>query len=215
MAEISLVVDVGREHGSPASRRLRSVGKIPGIVYGHGIDPIAVEVDGRALRHALTTEAGTNALLRLEIGKEQHLALARELQRHPVRHTVTHIDFLIVGRDEIVTTEVSITLIGDALAVHRGDGHVEQQLFALTVKAKPADIPTGFEVDISELEIGDAIRVGDLKVPAGVTIDLDPEDVVVAAHAPRVQEELEEPEAEEAVEGAAAEVAEDAAEPKD
>jgi large subunit ribosomal protein L25 len=209
MAEISLVVDVGREHGSPASRRLRSVGKIPGIVYGHGIDPIAVEVDGRALRHALTTEAGTNALLRLEIGKEQHLALARELQRHPVRHTVTHIDFLIVGRDEIVTTEVSITLIGDALAVHRGDGHVEQQLFALTVKAKPADIPTGFEVDISEL------RVGDLKVPAGVTIDLDPEDVVVAAHAPRVQEELEEPEAEEAVEGAAAEVAEDAAEPKD
>jgi large subunit ribosomal protein L25 len=142
------------------------------------------------------------------------LALARELQRHPVRHTVTHIDFLIVGRDEIVTTEVSIALIGDALAVHRADGHVEQQLFAVTVKAKPADIPTGFDVDISELEIGDAIRVGDLKIPAGVTIDLDPEDVVVAAHAPRVQEELEEPEAEEAEEGAA-EVAEDAAEPKD
>jgi large subunit ribosomal protein L25 len=185
MPEISLVVDAGRPQGSAASRRLRADGKIPAIVYGHGIDPVAVAVDGRALRTALGTAAGTNALLHLEIGGEHHLALAREIQRHPVRHTVTHVDFLVVSRDEIVQADINITLIGEAIAVSRADGTVDQEQFTIAVKAKPADLPSHFEIVIEDLEIGQMVRLSDLDMPAGVTTDLDPETVLVIAHPPR------------------------------
>jgi large subunit ribosomal protein L25 len=185
MPEIPLVVDAGRTHGSAASRRLRAGGRIPAIVYGHGIEPIPVSVDGRALRTALGTEAGTNALLRLEMDGVNHLALAREIQRHPVRHTVTHVDFQVVSRDEIVHADVNLVLVGEAEAVHKGDGMVDQETFTVAVKAKPADLPSHFEISIEGLEIGQTIRLSDLNMPAGVTTDLDPETVLVVAHPPK------------------------------
>ena len=211
MPEIPLVVDAGRPHGSSASRRLRAGGKIPAIVYGHGIDPISVTVDGRALRTALGTEAGLNALLRLEIDGSHHLALAREIQRHPVRHTVSHVDFLVVSRDEIVSADINVTLVGEATAVARGDGLVDQETFAIPVKAKPADLPSHFEIVIDDLEIGQMVRLSDLTMPDGVTTDLDPETVLVVAHPPRGKT-IEEEEAEAAAEAAAAEAAEAEAE---
>jgi large subunit ribosomal protein L25 len=182
MAEIPLVVDAGRTHGTADSRRLRAAGKIPAIVYGHGMEPVSVTVDGRALRTALGSDAGTNALLRLEIGEIHHLALAREIQRHPVRHTVTHVDFQVVNRDQIVTYELAVSLVGEATAVVRADGTVDQELFSLQVKAKPGDLPSHLELDISELTIGDALRVSDIKLPDGVITDADPEILVVGAH---------------------------------
>lgn len=188
MPEIPLVVDAGREHGSPASRRLRGEGKIPAVVYGHGIDPISVAVDGRALRTALGTPSGTNALLRLEIDGAHHLALAREIQRHPVRHTVTHVDFQVVNRDEVAHFELPVVLVGEAEEVARGDGSIDQELFSLPVKAKPGDLPPNLEVDISGLSIGDVVRLGDVSLPDGVTTELDPETALAVAHAPRVQE---------------------------
>ncbi len=191
MAEISLVVDAGRTHGPAASRRLRAAGQIPAIIYGHGMEPIAVSVDGRALRSALTTESGTNALLRIEIGDTHHLALAREIQRHPVRHTVTHVDFQIVRRDEIIQSDVSISLVGDTTAIHRADGTIDQELFSLPVKAKPADLPSHLEFDISTLGIGDIVRVSELELPDGVATDVDPDTVVAAVHAMRVAAEGE------------------------
>jgi large subunit ribosomal protein L25 len=182
MAEIPLVVDAGRPHGTSDSRRLRAAGKIPAIVYGHGMEPVSVTVDGRALRTALGSEAGTNALLRLEIGETHHLALAREIQRHPVRHTVTHVDFQVVNRDQIVTYELTVALIGEATAVARADGTVDQELFSLQVKAKPGDLPSHLELDISELTVGDSLRVSDIVLPDGVITDADPEILVVGAH---------------------------------
>jgi large subunit ribosomal protein L25 len=193
MAEIPLVVESGRGHGTAESRRLRAAGKIPAIVYGHGIDPISIAVDGRALRTALGSESGTNALLRLELDDGQHLALAREIQRHPVRHTVTHVDFQVVSRDEIVQAEVTLTLVGEAVEVAHADGTVDQELFTITVKAKPGDIPSHLEIDISGLGLGDIVRLAELELPDGVTTDLDPETVLVIAHAQRglTAEELE------------------------
>lgn len=202
MAEIPLVVDADRPHGSAASRRLRAGGHIPAIVYGHGIEPIAVAVEGRALRTALSTESGTNALLRLEIGQTHHLALAREIQRHPVRHTVIHVDFQIVRRDEIIQSDVAVSLVGDTTAIHRAEGTVDQELFSLTVKAKPADLPSHLEVDVSSLGIGDVVRVSDIELPEGVSTDVDPEAVIAVAHAQRAAL-VEEAEGEEAAEGAA------------
>ncbi|MHB1987723.1 MAG: 50S ribosomal protein L25 [Acidimicrobiales bacterium] len=202
MAEIQLVAEPGRQHGSSASRRLRHDGRIPAVVYGHGIDPIPVSVDARDLRVALNGEAGSRALLELHIGSDQHLAVARQLQRHPVRHTVTHIDFQVVSRDEIISADVPISLVGEALAVHRANGTVAQELVSLLVKARPASLPPHIEVDISELEIGDTIRVADIELPAGVETEADPEQPIVSGQPPQVTALPEEGEAAAAGEGA-------------
>jgi large subunit ribosomal protein L25 len=187
MAEVALVAEVGRPTGSRATRRLRRDGLIPGIVYGHGTDPVAVAVVAKELRTALSGESGSNTLLSLQAGDQTFLTLAREMQRHPVRGTVTHVDFQIVRRDEVISADVPVTLIGEALEVHHGEGLVEQQLFSLPVRARPADIPTVIEVDVSDLTIGAAIRVADLQLPAGVETDLDAEAAIVVGQPPRVE----------------------------
>ena len=129
MAEITLAAEVGRPLGSSHTRRLRADGKIPGVIYGHGSDPVPVAVVGRELRIALSGESGSNTLLSLQAGDQTFLALAREMQRHPVQNTVIHVDFQIVRRDEIISADVPIALIGEALEVQHGDGLVDQQLF--------------------------------------------------------------------------------------
>ncbi len=207
MAEITLAAELGRAIGSRPTGRLRAAGRIPGVIYGHGTDPLAVSVDARDLRHALTTDAGLNQLLELEVDGTRHLTLARELQRHPVRNTVTHVDFLIVRRDEVISADVPIVLVGEAKAVEVERGVINQALTSLAVNATPAAIPNSFEVDVSELAIGDAVRVGDLRLPQGVTTEVDPEEAVVIAAASAVAAEVAEEEAEAE---AAAELAEGA-----
>ncbi|HVM08952.1 MAG TPA: 50S ribosomal protein L25 [Acidimicrobiales bacterium] len=188
MAEITLKAETGRPSGSSASKRLRREGKIPAVVYGHGIDPISIAVDARELRGALTGEAGTNALLTLEIEGGNQLAMAKVLQRDPVRNVVTHIDFQVVRRDEVVTTDVPIVLVGEAKAVVSAGGIVENPLTSLTLQATPSNIPSSIEVDVEGLAIGDVIRVGDLKLPSGVATLVDPEEAIVSAQGQQVSE---------------------------
>jgi large subunit ribosomal protein L25 len=171
------------------------------VLYGHGVDPQSLAVDSRELRGALRSDAGLNALISLKVDGANHLAMARQLQRHPVRGTVDHVDFVIVRRDEVVAVEVPVHLVGEALEVHRNDGLVEQQLFSLVINATPSNIPSTIDVDVSELTIGDAIRVSDLKLPSGVTTDIDPEEPIVAGQSSRVAADIEAAEAE-AVEAA-------------
>jgi len=196
MNEVSLVADVGRVKGSAEARRLRTAGKVPGVLYGHGVDSLSLAVGSRELRAALTSDAGLNALISLDVNGQRHLAMARQLQKHPVRRTIDHIDFVIVRRDEVVSAEVNVHLVGEALEVEHADGLVEQQMFSLVVHATPGDIPNAIEVDITSLSIGEAIRVGDLKLPSGVTTEVDPEDTVVAGQASRTAAEVEEEDAE-------------------
>ena len=213
MADITLVAEVGRPSGSRATRRLRREGKIPGVIYGHGTDPVPVAVVARELRIALNGEAGANQLLSLKAGSDTYLTLAREMQRHPLAQTVTHVDFQIVRRDEVIAADVSLVLIGEALEVHHGDGLVDQQMFTLPIKARPADIPTSLELDISELIIGAQLRVSDLVLPPGVSTEIDPETAIVIGQPPRVvvlEEGAEEAEeAGESAEQAATETAEE------
>jgi large subunit ribosomal protein L25 len=205
MAEFNLIAEPGRATGSSESRRLRAAGRIPAVVYGHGIDGISVSVDGRELRHALSGDAGLNQLLSLQVGSDTHLAMARSLQRHPVRHTVLHVDFQIVRRDEVISADVPVVLVGEAKAVEQENGIVEQVLSSLTVNATPGLIPSNIEVDISELKVGEGIRIGDLRLPDGVTTDLSPDDPIVMASVTRAGVEEEAAEAEGAEgEGAAA-----------
>jgi large subunit ribosomal protein L25 len=186
MPEITLQAELGRPLGSSATRRLRAAGKVPGVVYGHGTDPVAVAVQGRDLRTALSGESGSNTLLELQAGDQTFLTLARDMQRHPVKGTVTHVDFLIVRRDEVLSAEVPVNLVGEALEVSHGDGLVDQQLFSLTVRARPSDIPVSLEVDVTDLTIGGSVRVADLVLPPGVTTEVDGEVAVVTGQPPRV-----------------------------
>lgn len=207
MAEITLVAEPGRTTGSSESRRLRAAGRIPAVVYGHGVEGISVSVDGRDLRHALSGDAGTNQLLELKIGSESHLAMARVLQRHPVRRTVLHVDFQIVRRDEVISADVPLVLTGEAKNVEREGGVVEQPLTSLAVNATPGRIPSAIEVDVTDLSVGEGIRVGDLKLPSGVSTEVAGDEIVVIGSISRVAEVVEEVEAAEAA-GAAEAVAE-------
>jgi large subunit ribosomal protein L25 len=108
------------------------------------------------------------------------------MQRHPIAQTVTHVDFQIVRRDEIIAADIPIVLVGEALEVQHGDGLVDQQMFTLSINARPADIPTSVELDISALTIGDQLRVSDLSLPSGVTTDVDPESAIAIGQPPRV-----------------------------
>jgi large subunit ribosomal protein L25 len=213
MAEITLKASTGRELGSGPSKRLRVEGKVPGVVYGLDADPVPVTVEWRPFRETLITDAGLNVLIDLDIDGDVSLCMVKELQRHPIRGDVLHVDFLRVSRDAVISVEVPIVVEGESEAVSREGGTVDHVLFALHVSAKPADIPNEIIVDVTELAMGDTIRVADLPLPSGVTTDVDPEEAVVTTVFADV---VEEPEGEEgeASEGgdAAPEASGDAAE---
>ncbi|HEY2813451.1 MAG TPA: 50S ribosomal protein L25 [Acidimicrobiales bacterium] len=206
MAEITLPAASGRTTGTRPSKRLRAEGRVPATVYGLGGEAISVSVDWRELRGALTTEAGINALINLEIdGHASELTIVKDLQRDPIKRSVRHIDLLRVSRDVAIEVDVPIVLHGEAEAVLREDGVVDHMLFQLTIRAKPGSIPNEIAIDISALAIGDSIRVGDLSLPEGVETDADPEEPVVVGQPPQLAEvpEVAEGEEGEAAEGAA------------
>jgi large subunit ribosomal protein L25 len=217
--DITLVAETGRSTGSPASRRLRATGKVPAVLYGRGAEPAPISVEWRDLRSALTTDKGLNALLTLKIDGSSTKAIVKEMQRHPVRRDVLHVDFLAVDVDKPITTDVPLMLEGEPEKVIRDDGVVEQILNVLIVTAKPDAIPGHIAVDVSDLEIGQHITVGDLQLPADVTTEADPEETIVTAKLTSLalaeeeeeEEEGEEGEEEEGAEGEGSERAEGAA----
>jgi large subunit ribosomal protein L25 len=210
--DIVLAAETGRATGSAASRRLRSTGKVPAVLYGRGAEPAPLTVDWRDLRAALTTDKGLNALLTLQVGRKKTKAIVKEMQRHPVRRDVLHVDFLAVDVDVAITTDVPIVLEGEPTLVLREQGVVDQVLNALIVQAKPDAIPGHLSVDVSELEIGHTITVADIVLPDGVTTEVDPDETVVTAKLTSLalaeEEEVVEGEGEEGEEGAEGEAGE-------
>ena len=182
---ITLTAQTGREAGSRSSSRLRENGEIPAVVYGLGRDAQSVTVAWPELRRALTTEAGMNALITLDVDGTTDLAIVKDMQRHPVRRNVLHVDFLRVDPNAAVAVEVPVLLTGVASAVESRRGIVDQPLKTLTVKAKPADIPSSLELDVTALELGGSLTVADLTLPAGVVTDVDASTQVVLGLATR------------------------------
>ena len=195
--------------GSAETRRLRKQGIIPGVLYGTG-EPIAISIAERELRRALTGAAGLHSILDVEIdGKgSTHASILKEYQVDPVRGGVTHVDLQEVRLDKAINASVSIHLIGGDVApgVKEG-GALSQVLREVTVEALPLEVPEHIELDVSGMEIGDAIRIAELAAPDGVTILGDLEQVVATVTAPMREEEPTEDElaAAEAAEGEAAE----------
>jgi large subunit ribosomal protein L25 len=197
MSEFKLAAENRADAGKGAARRLRAAGRVPAVLYGHGTKPRSLSVDAREFGHALRTDAGTNVLLELEVGRTRHLALAKEIQRHPVRGTFIHVDFIVVRRGEKVQVTVPVHLVGEAPGVREG-GIADQDLYQVHVEAEVTAVPDVVEADVSGLGIGDVLRVGELKAPEGATILEDPEASVVSVVPPVVEPEPEEAEEAEA-----------------
>jgi large subunit ribosomal protein L25 len=216
MASTVLVANTGRPTGSAASRRMRTEDNIPGVLYGHGMSPVSVSVGRRDLRLALSGAAGLNTVLDLTVDGKVYAAIVKELQRHPVRRNVAHIDFLQVNLDEEITVSVPLRLEGEATKVANGGGLVDPAVDSIEVTTTPRTIPDEFVVDISAMDMDTVIRLSDIPMPAGVTPTGDPESPVVtvltmraelaeieAADAEVAEEQAEEAEEGEAAEGAA------------
>jgi large subunit ribosomal protein L25 len=214
MDQVTLRAEVGREKGSRASRRLRRSGLVPAIVYGRGLETRTIAVDRRDLYGVLHTEAGLNALITLQVEGDEYLTVAREVQRHPVRGEIDHLDFLQISLDEVIQAEVGIEFTGEAEGTLEG-GVIETVNNSVMIEALPTAIPNSIQIDISELNIGDTLKVSDLPEVEGVTYisDEDMSLVTVVIPAALIVEEPEEEleEGEEALEGEEGEEGEEGA----
>lgn len=192
--QIRLQADRRERSNKGAVKQLRRDGRVPGIMYGYKVDPTPVSVDALDLYHALHTEAGLNALLLLDIegDSEQHLTVARDLQRHPVRRDTLHVDFLAVDKDSQISVEVPVHTINEEESAD-DNGVLNQILYTVPILVRPLDVPNYFELDLTGLEINDVRRVEDLadQLPEGAEFDIELERTVLTVNAPISEEELE------------------------
>lgn len=185
MSEVTLTAVTGRTTGTRPSRRLRAEGRIPGVIYGGGEAASQVTFLRSDLRAALSTDAGRNALVTIDVDGESIVAVVKEMQRHPVRRDVTHIDFLKVDPTKPIEVEIPIRLVGEAKQVTVNGGMTEQRLNDLLVLVRPDDIPDAIEVDISEMTLDKSLLVSDLVLPEGTTALAEPQQAVVTAELTR------------------------------
>lgn len=200
--EITLEVQPRTDKGKGPAGRARVAGLVPAVLYGSSVEPKSVYVDARQMTHALHTEAGTNVLINLKVDGKAHLTVPREIQRHPIRGSLIHVDFVNVARDVKIHAEVPVHLIGESHGVKEG-GQLDQAHHTLDIEALPTDIPAAIEVDVSKLGIGDSLFVSDIKAPAGVDILTPAEDLLVSVHSEIVLDVEPETDEEEPVDEAA------------
>ena len=199
MSETRLQAEARNEFGKGAARRIRRDHKVPAVLYGHGTDPVHVTLPGHETMLALK-HGGANALLTIDLDGKETLALPRQVQRHPVKGELEHLDLLIVRRGEKVVVEVPIHVIGEAAA----ETLVTVDHATLSVEAEATHIPEFFEVSVEGAEVGTQILAKDVTLPSGSTLQTDEEALVVnvsaAPTAEEVEAELAEAEAEAGIE---------------
>ena len=202
MSETVLTAEAGRRTGSSDARRLRADGQIPAVVYGHGMDPLSVSVDRRELRQALSGAAGMNTILDLTVDGTVYPSLIKEIQRHPVRRSVQHIDFIQVNLNEEIVVAIPVTLEGEAKEVSAHNGLVDLSMNELQVRTTPRNIPDRVTIDVSEMTMDTVIRVEDIPLPSGVVAEADADAPVVTVLTMRTPVlDAEEAEREAAAEG--------------
>ncbi len=173
-------------------KKLRSEGKIPAVIYGGKTQPQSLELGSKELGLLLKHSASENILVDLSIpgdARPNRLALVQEVQHHPLSRGVLHVDFHEVAPDELVTVTVPVESTGEAVGVKVGGGVLEHVLFKIKVRALPKDLPEIITVDVSHLEIGKAIHIGEITAPSGVEVIGDKKRVVLAVAAPKAEEE--------------------------
>lgn len=179
MSDTVLVAETGRTTGSAESRRLRAQDLIPAVLYGQGMEPLSLTVARRDLRQALSGGAGANTVLDLTVDGSVYPAIVKEMQRHPIRRTVLHVDFLQLNLAEEITVSVPLRLEGEATEVTNNNGMVEFAVDSIDLTTTPRNIPDEIVIDISDLTLDSVIRLADLALPEGVAADGDPEMLLV------------------------------------
>lgn len=220
MSETVLLAETGRSTGSAAARRLRHDDRIPAVVYGLGMEPLSVSVARRDLRAALSGSSGANTILDLTIDGTVYPAIVKEMQRHPVRRTVQHVDFIQIDLDHEIVVSVPVRMEGEAKQVLDEGALVDLNRNELEISTSPRNIPDEIVVDVSGMDMDTTITIGDIQAPDGVTVLGDPDWAVVTVLTMRTpvldEEEAEAAEAEaadaELAEGEEGEGAGDAAE---
>lgn len=203
MATAQLGAAPRAERGKGAARALRRAGRVPGIVYGHAREPQPLTIDTRELDRLLEQISAENTVVELVVGGRSSRTLIREIQRHPFRRQVLHIDFQELVAGEKVTVRIPIVLTGSPVGVRVDGGVLDQTLRDLEIEVDPVNMPNHINVDVTNLAIGSSIHVSDLVLPAGVEPINDPETTVCVCAAPRAVVEEAPAAAAEAVEPAA------------
>jgi large subunit ribosomal protein L25 len=173
--------------GKGVARKARAAGQIPGVLYGHGEKPMAVQVESRQFMSAMRAHKGGNAIINLNLGSGEYTALVRDVQVDPVSRAVLHLDFQHISLTEKVTVEVPIHLNGIAIGVKDFGGILEHNVRALEVRCLPTQIPGSLDADVSALNVGDTLHVRDLKAE-GVEILADADMTIATIVAPTVEE---------------------------
>jgi large subunit ribosomal protein L25 len=183
-------VEVRTQVGKGGAHKVRAAGKVPGVLYGRKIAPVSVTFDEKSLLGSLDKEKRRNTVITLSLasgGKNEDVtAMVRDAQIDPISRRLVHVDFLRVDLDAEVTVEVPLVLVGKAIGTTNG-GQLHQSMHVLSIAAKPAAIPTKIEVDVTALDMGDALHVSDLKLGAGVRALLDPRDSIASVVAPKAE----------------------------
>ena len=205
MPEVKLTAELRTEFGKGAARRIRRADKVPAVIYGHGVDPIHITLPGHETLLALRA---ANALLSIDLDGNAQLALPKQVQRDPLRHTIEHVDLVLVRQGEKVTVDIPLNVEGEAASETLTV--VDQN--SISVEADATRIPQEITVSIEGLAAGTQILASDLQLPEGVTLAVDPESLVVnitaAQTAEQAEAELAEAEAEAGIEPTVAEDAE-------
>ena len=207
MAEQVLQATIRESLGTGAVKRLRKSGWVPGVIYGRGSESVPVQLNNQELVRFLHTLSSEHTLIKLKVKNKNEDVMIQDIQYHPYKNMLVHVDFHKVAMDEKLTTVVPVQDVGEAKGVVSG-GVLEHAVRELKVECYPKDLPSVIEIDISELEIGQSIHISDLPVPSGVRFLDDPDLSVVSVLSPIVQEEAEgeeSEEVEETVDGSSAE----------
>ena len=185
--EINITVTERVPQGKGSNKRLRSMGKIPCILYGHGIEPVPLTVDLKQIIPVINHPSILT--LNFEEGKESRKALIKEVQHNYLHSTVTHVDFQQVIMDEAITAEVPLEVVGHPIGAQHG-GQLDQITHSIEVECLPNDLPDRITFDVSHLDVGDNVSIGDISLPKGVkAIHIDPHTTVIHVIRPRLAEE--------------------------
>src|SRR6476619_3065969 len=200
MAMVSFNATAREKGGKGAARQLRARGQVPAVIYGHGREPMSLSLNARDLDKLLGHIQAESTVIEVTVEGHTAKTLIREIQRHPIKRQILHVDFQALVAGEKVVVSIPIVLTGTAEGVKLEGGVLEQPLRELEIEVDPANIPDHVELDVTNMMIGDSLHVSDLKVPEGVEIQDDPETSVAVLAAPRAVIEETAPAAE-AVEG--------------
>lgn len=185
--------------GKGVARKLRQAGRVPAVLYGKDMESISVSIDAMEADHLFSGISVENTIIDIEIEgqKEPHQALIREIQSHPAKRELIHVDFYRIQKGVAVDVEVPVELLGTPVGVKTHGGTLEHLLHEIPVRCLPSLIPQVIELDVSGLDIEGALHVSDIVLPEGVETDLDPEQAVCIVAPPRVEAGDAEGEAEE------------------